>query len=150
MKFEGKNILNILTINSKYICYTLKGNLIRIIQTTTGDKLLLKGHENNICDMKYSIINSNILCSIDNGLNGLNIFIWKLFKDTIFNSQIMCNLPLSATLIQSHPTSSSVWAVSHESSICLISTLQQSLQYEKRLSYDDFSCNWKFNGIITG
>ena len=167
MKNEGKSIKNTLTTNQKYICYSVKGNLIRIIKEKTSDKLLLRGHESTICDMKFSIVNSDILCSIDDGTHGANINVWKLSKDIEFTSQSICTLPLSASLVQSHPLASTLWVVSHQSSICLISTIHHPLlsssqsssqsthqqpnsSTNQRLSYNNFSCNWIFQGIVTG
>lgn len=150
MKNEGKNIKNTLTTNQKYICYSVKGNLIRVIKEKTSDKLLLRGHENTISDMKFSVIDQDILCSIDNGTHGNNIFIWKLLKEIEFTSETICTLPLPATLLQSHPLASTIWAVSNQSSICLISSVHHNSSNNQRLSYDNFSCHWNFHGKIIG
>lgn len=150
MKNEGKSVKNTLTTNQKYICYSVKGSLIRVIKEKTSDKLLLRGHENAISDMKFSIINQDILCSVDDGSQGNTIFIWKLSKEAEFTSETICTLPLPASLIQSYPLTSTIWAVSHQSSICLISSLYHNLTNNQRLTYDNFSCHWNFHGKIVG
>ena len=42
-------------INLNILC-SVRGNLIRVVSLTNGEKLLIKGHSSNIIDMKFSYI----------------------------------------------------------------------------------------------
>ena len=45
MKTEGqlKSCRNVLAVNENYICYSVKKNLLRVINTITTEKTLLRG-----------------------------------------------------------------------------------------------------------
>eukprot|EP01032_Pedospumella_encystans_P018582 gene18582-21147_t len=60
---------NILAVSETHICYsvTQKKNLLRIIDTQVGEKVILRGHENAVLDLRFAIAESGLLCSVDNG-----------------------------------------------------------------------------------
>lgn len=147
LKSEGKN--NSMVTNSRYICYTVKGNLLRVIHAATTDKLLLRGHEHPICDIKFSSADLDVLCSADEGTQGNNIFVWRLSKENEFVSTILCSLPFSCNRIHSHPLASSLWAVSNQNALCLFST-KHSPKSQGRLGYSDFPLHHIFIGEISG
>lgn len=151
MKTEGNERQSTISTNSKYICYSVKESLVRVIHASTGDKLLLRGHENPICDMKFSTADLDLLCSVDEGDTGSNIFVWKLSKENGFTSALVCSLPFTATCVHSHPLSPSLWAFSHESIVCLFSTSHPpATSGNDRLAYDDFPVHHSFAGAVVG
>jgi WD40 repeat protein len=155
MKSEGNAtattspLRNTIATNAKYICYAVKGNLMRVINATTGDKLLLRGHSHPISDMKFSSSDENILCSLEDQEGGGNIFIWKLFKEEEFVSTTLCQLPFNASFVHGHPLAATLWAVAHRSSLCLFSTLHPP-QTNSRLALNDFAVHQSFLGDVVG
>jgi hypothetical protein len=149
MKSEGNLHRNTISTNSKYICYAVKGSLVRVIHASTGDKLLLRGHESPICDMKFSTADLDLLCTIDEGNTGSNIFVWKLSKENEFTNTLVCSLPFTASCVHSHPLSPCLWTFSHESVVCLFSTSQPPSS-GSRLAYDDFPVHHTFAGAVIG
>lgn len=150
MKSEGgKHIHNSISTNSRYICYAVKGNLIRVIHAATGDKILLRGHDNPICDMRFSSADLDVLCSVDEGTQGPNIFVWKLSKEKEFTSTVLCSIPFSGNCIHSHPLSACIWAVSNQNVLCLFST-KHSPKHTQPLSYRDFPLHHIFVGEVAG
>jgi len=66
---------NTIAVNKNYICYSVKGNLIRVINKYTAQRTLIKGHTDQITDMKFFSNEVDILASV--GKDG-NIFVWKI------------------------------------------------------------------------
>ena len=44
----------VIATNSMYTCYVVKGNQIRVLSPQTSNKLLLKGHDSTVLDMKIA------------------------------------------------------------------------------------------------
>jgi hypothetical protein len=104
---------NILAVADTYICYsvTLKRNLLRLIDATTGEKAILRGHEAPIADLKVALADQSYFCSVDNGeTNGNHTFIWKRGSKNIDFTQLAC-LPLKATMVVPHPTQANLWCI---------------------------------------
>jgi hypothetical protein len=64
---------SILAVGKSHICYsvTQKKNLLRLIDTSSGEKVILRGHESAVLDLRFSPADSNsrCLCSVDAGSN---------------------------------------------------------------------------------
>jgi len=118
---------NILAVSDKYICYsvTSKRNLLRVIDTITGEKTLLRGHESSIVDVKISPMDSNIFCSIDKGTNTTapHTIVWKKTSDKALDFLMSYKLSIEATIVQPHPLSSHVWTISNNHMIGIFSTV---------------------------
>ena len=61
------NCRSILAAGESHICYsvTQKKNLLRLIDTVTGEKALLRGHESAVLDLRFSPADNRCLCSVD-------------------------------------------------------------------------------------
>jgi WD40 repeat protein len=150
MKSEAGAHRHTIATNSKYICYAVKGNLIRVINATTGDKLLLRGHSHPISDMQFSSADLNVLCSLQDQDGAGNIFVWKLSKEQEFLSTTLCQLPFTASCVHGHPLASTLWAVAHQNSLCLFSTLHPPKGRSSRLCLQDFAAHQSFAGEVVG
>jgi len=62
---------SILAVGKSHICYsvTQKKNLLRLIDTCSGEKVILRGHESAVLDLRFSPADSRCLCSVDAGSN---------------------------------------------------------------------------------
>lgn len=103
---------NLITVNNYFICYIVKGELIRVLHKRSAARGLLKGHNTTITDLKFwkihknrkqtegeqgreegegevereTEITINLLISVD---SNANIFIWKL----IYNNSDVIEYP---------------------------------------------------------
>lgn len=114
---------NILVVGESYICYsvTAKRTSIRAIDTITGEKALLKGHEVCILDLKRSVNDNASFCSVDNG-SGTGIphtIIWKRCEDKFDFAPVALSY-LPAITLQSYPLGR-IWAISNGQQIGFIS-----------------------------
>ena len=52
---------SILAVGKSHICYsvTQKKNLLRLIDTSTGEKVILRGHESAVLDLRFSPADSS-------------------------------------------------------------------------------------------
>ena len=48
----------IIAVNDNYVCYTVRGALLRVISLHTADRLLLQGHQDRIVDLAVCILQS--------------------------------------------------------------------------------------------
>ena len=69
MKPERLNPLcrNALGSNDRFICYAVRKSLLRVIETTRGEKTLVRGHNHDVLDIDFSRTNNMVLCSVDGG-----------------------------------------------------------------------------------
>jgi len=147
---------NILAVSDKYICYsvTSKRNLLRVIDTFSGEKTLLRGHESSILDVKISPVDASVLCSVDKGSNPAvpHTIVWKKPSDSALDFLAVLKLPISATIVQPHPVSAHVWAISNNTSIGIFSTAKETTEDSVPISYDTLSAhiNMEVNVIVTG
>jgi hypothetical protein len=122
MKSESRLCRNTICVSDKNICYSVKGNLLRVIRTATGEKLLLRGHDSPIVDLKFSATDGNVFCSVDVGITSQHVFVWMISDVGEFSSNILATLPLCASLVQSHPKSSKLWAISDRNEFSIFSS----------------------------
>lgn len=96
---------NILAISESYICYsvTQRKNLLRIINTVIGEKVILRGHDSAVLDLKFSPVDSNALCSVDDGddVTKSHTMVWE--KQEQGDWKITYELPLQANIVRAHP-----------------------------------------------
>eukprot|EP00457_Paulinella_chromatophora_P000809 gb/GEZN01000809.1/.p1 GENE.gb/GEZN01000809.1/~~gb/GEZN01000809.1/.p1 ORF type:complete len:1179 (+),score=186.48 gb/GEZN01000809.1/:70-3606(+) len=64
-----------LAVNTKYIAYTVRGNLVRVISKDSGLNVLIKGHLDKVIDMTVSPLDGSLMASMD--AKG-HVFMWKL------------------------------------------------------------------------
>ena len=116
MKIEelDENCRNILAVANTYICYsvTSKRNLLRLIDSLTGEKGILRAHEANIADIQVSPVDHSYFGSVDSveSTSFSHTFIWKRGAKNIDFTQA-ASLPMKANLIRAHPEQATVWAV---------------------------------------
>lgn len=150
MKVEElpENLRNLLAVSESFICYsvTTKKNLLRLINTITGDKVILRGHEAAIIDLKFSPSDNGVLCSIDRGLEATSphIFFWKKEESSGLDFQCTAQLNLSATFLQPHPSRSDVWLFADSFNVALYSTLNKSAAATLPVSYADLPAHLSF------
>lgn len=146
MKIEDldKNCRNILSVSDYYICYsvTQKRNLLRLIDTITGAKVILRGHESSICDLKISPNDYGTFCSVDNGdgNQASHVIVWKrgnAEKSLDFASEV--ELKVNATMVVPHPTQSNIWAISDKKHVAVFSTTFIQQKNLTITSYDQCS-----------
>eukprot|EP01114_Cavostelium_apophysatum_P014764 TRINITY_DN3907_c0_g2_i1.p1 TRINITY_DN3907_c0_g2~~TRINITY_DN3907_c0_g2_i1.p1 ORF type:complete len:1160 (-),score=315.41 TRINITY_DN3907_c0_g2_i1:451-3906(-) len=96
-----------IAINKLCICYSVRGDMIRVISKKTASRDLLKGHAVSISEMQFINEESDILASGDT--TG-NIFVWRISEtdnNPITHEQLLHvqGSPLSGVLrIAWHPT----------------------------------------------
>ena len=134
MKVEvlPSELRNLLAVSESYICYavTTKRNLLRLINTITGDKIILRGHEAAVIDLKFSPTDNNMLCSIDRGDSGdsPHVFFWQKEEgNEALNFQSIAKLGLQATFLLPHPSQSHIWLLADARHVGLYSTKSGSM-----------------------
>ncbi|XP_006822030.2 enhancer of mRNA-decapping protein 4-like [Saccoglossus kowalevskii] len=71
---------NLVAVNHTYIAYALKGRtgyVVRVINSQTSERVLLKGFVGIVVDLSFAHITSNTLACIDE--QG-NLFVWDLYE----------------------------------------------------------------------
>lgn len=134
MKVEdlAKDCRNILAVSESNICYsvTQKKNLLRIIDTERGDKVILRGHEHFVVDLCFAVADSTLLCSVDNGDDGSagkpHIIVWK--KGEQGDWKVFAELPLRATIVRPHPQQGHLWLIARGGSLGVFSSQRSSAQ----------------------
>lgn len=117
MKVEdlSEDCRSLLAVSESCICYsvTQKKNLLRLIDTITGEKEILRGHDSGVTDIKFSPADSSLLCTTDNGdiAGKAHTIVWKK-SETGINFQAAAQIQLRGVLLAAHPQQSSVWALS--------------------------------------
>ena len=130
MKSENvtANCKNYVAVTDKYICYAVKGSLLRAIHTQSGKMILLRGHESPVLDLKFSPVERNLLGTVDNGhVGGSHVFIWQLIDTLELSHSILCQFSIPAEVIQPHPTLPQIWAISNNNKLGILSTILSSL-----------------------
>eukprot|EP00981_Chlorochromonas_danica_P008984 scaffold2390_cov167-Ochromonas_danica.AAC.8 len=150
------NCRNLLLTSDSYVCYsvTQKKNLLRAIDTITGEKSILRGHEGGILDLALSPQDHTIFCSVDNNNvnaaagNSPHVFVWKKRKDS-FSFDNIGQLSLKASIIQAHPLLPSLWAMAEKDEIAVFSSNQSM---DKNItSYTQLGASYKVDhGTVTG
>ncbi len=91
---------NLIAVNRNYICYAVRGDMIRVLHKKSGNRGLLKGHSGGIADIQFSSAeDSDILVS--GGKDG-NIFVWKLIENSAqqsINSETVLHVKTSAPYV---------------------------------------------------
>ena len=66
---------NLIGVNKSYICYTVRGDMVRVLNRKSASRGLLKGHTSSIQDIQFQDEDSDILitCAKDS-----TFYIWKL------------------------------------------------------------------------
>lgn len=145
MKIEelNKNCRNILAVSESYICYsvTQKRNVLRVIDTITGEKAILRSHESAILDLKISPVDSATFCSVDNATASTTprVVVWKAVNEKKVEFAPAVTLSMGATIVVPHPTQSNVWAISDKRNIAVFSATH--IGDSKPSSYDQLSCS---------
>lgn len=156
-----------LAISNRYICYAVKGVLLRVIHTTNSSKLLLRGHESTIVDAKFAQckLHDNVLCSVDDGSdpsgelresidNKTHIYMWKLIEGTTLTadntlelmSELICGYRIRASFVVPHPSNPSIWVVGFKNCIAVLNTDKSSNQLDMNATtYETLSCCVSFN-----
>jgi hypothetical protein len=117
---------HIIGVSGNYICYIVKGTLLRVIHTIHSSKLLLRGHESHIIDAKFSICKENdgLLCTVDTGASGANhVFIWQLsYNSPDLTHELVHSFKVKASFVLAHPSNPSLWIIGHERWVALLDT----------------------------
>lgn len=122
-----KECRNGVAVSDRYICYIVKGTMLRVIDTVNADKTLLKGHKSFITDIVFSGVSGDSLCSVDMGLDGNGVFFWRLSSNGGgLNSQLTGSFAVSACMVRPHPSLVGVWALSDGTHFAVVSEYQQS------------------------
>jgi hypothetical protein len=115
MKSDKRVYRNMIAVSQQFICYTVKGNLLRVIDSAMGEKVLLRGHESPVVDVRFSPADDNVLCSVDSGESDSSnhIHLWHLaLNGNVIEQTLQFSLPLKANNVKSHPLSSRLWGIS--------------------------------------
>lgn len=115
---------NILAVSETHICYsvTQKKNLLRIIDTQVGEKVILRGHENAVLDLRFALADSGLLCSVDNGeVSGkAHTIVWKK-QEQQGDWKVIAELPLAAVLVRPHPVKADLWLIASSTAVGIFS-----------------------------
>ena len=164
MKADKRSYRNMIAVSENYICYTVKGSLLRVLHSQTGEKVLLRGHESPVLDVRFSPADSSVLCSVDAGdSDAHHTFLWQLQTDgnSVVKQELIFSIPLKANNVKSHPLSSKLWAVSHGSRLGLFhadndrnanayNELKFHMTFKDELVDFCFSPDGLFMAVITG
>lgn len=135
-------------VSERFICYTVKGILLRVIDTTTGDKTLLKGHTSFITDVFFSGVNQDALCSADMNRSEAGLFFWRLISaDGSLMSEVINRFSVPACMVRPHPVCPDTWAVSDGADIAVLSA-QQSSETVRR--YSDLHMHHAIPDVVQG
>lgn len=153
MKVEdlSSDCKSLLAVSESCICYsvTQKKNLLRLMDTISGDKEILRGHDGAITDLKFSV-DGSVLCSTDNGsaAGKPHTIVWKK-NDNGISFQIATQTMLKGAMLAAHPTQSTVWAISDRTSVGVFSSTRVNLNIPAR--YAELSMSVTFdNETVTG
>lgn len=143
-----KECRNGVAVSDRYICYIVKGTLLRVIDTVTADKTLLKGHKSFITDVVFSGVSGDSLCSVDMGRNGDGVFFWRLSRDgDALTSQLAGKFGVFACMARPHPVRPGVWAISDGAQLAVVSEQQSS---DGVSGYGDFNMQKMFSESVRG
>lgn len=125
MKVEDlpRDCRNVLAVSETHICYsvTQKKNLLRIIDTQLGEKVILRGHEHSVLDLRFAATDSALLCSVDSGDGPkAHTIVWK--KAEQGDWKVHAELPLRATTVRPHPVSADLWLVAGKDALGIFSS----------------------------
>jgi hypothetical protein len=127
-----------LAVSDSYICYsvTQKKNLLRIIDTQLGEKVILRGHEHFVVDLAFSIADPSLLCSVDNGGGAAenwndvtgkpHTIVWS--KREHGDWRVFAELPLRATMVKAHPLQAHTWLIAQEGRLGVFSSQRTAAQ----------------------
>jgi len=114
---------NVLAVSETHICYsvTQKKNLLRIIDTQLGEKVILRGHEHSVHDLRFAASDSAMLCSVDSGegASKAHTIVWK--KQEQGDWKIHAELGLRASMVRPHPVQADLWLVAGGRSLGIFS-----------------------------
>lgn len=151
---------NLLGVSPMYLCYTVRETLLRVINTITTDKVILRGHEERVQDMKFSpIASTGLLCSVDDNSTDdsskHHIFIWKLTQSqSLLNYVTVKSFFLSACFVLPHPISPDTWLIASnnpQGSLGLLTTADDSDEvksYSHLKLHKTYSSHYSISGKL--
>lgn len=131
MKVEdlSRDCKSLLAVSESCICYsvTQKKNLLRLMDTISGDKEILRGHDGAITDLKFSV-DGLVLCSTDNSAvaGKAHTLVWKKNENGISFS-VATQMMLKGTMLAPHPSQNNVWAISDGNSVGVFSSARVNM-----------------------
>lgn len=153
MKSEGLSATNrsFLHVSDKFICYPVRGTIIRIIDVKTGNKSVLKGHSEHITELHSSWTDVCTLYSSDAGTdNTPHLFFWNVqdaSTTTEVESKILNAFTLPVSFLKPHPSAPELVAVANKNNVGIISV---KLNSNGLTSYDQLSNKAKLYGDVLG
>ena len=71
----SSNIGNLIAVNNQYICYAIRGGMIRVINQTSVLRVLLRGHSQHVTDLAFFSNEIDLLasCGTDGKVDGLSV-----------------------------------------------------------------------------
>ena len=158
MKYEqnlDNNVINLIAVCDSYLCYTVRSTLLRVINTITSEKALLRGHNYKIINLKFSSENNcNTLCSVDNNNTDTNtdhIFIWQLTSTNTLATSIINSFKLPASYIVPHPIRPYVWLIGYNGDISsTIGLVYNTTNSSAIKSYTDLPVHTSLKSTIIG
>jgi len=142
-------------VSGNYICYIVKGTLMRVIHTIHSAKLLLRGHENYIMDTKFSPCSDGLMCTVDHGSVGQHhVFIWQLNYEApeILTHDLKHAFKVQASFVLAHPTNPSLWIIGHERWVAVLDTSNAAQCESDKLAttYHELSNHVMLHSSMTG
>ena len=109
---------NVVAASERFICYSVRKSLLRVIQTESTQKDLLRGHESTVLDIEFSKVDKSILCSVDSGegVSAVNarVIIWQLKESADaadLTHAIVREYLLPAMVLNASPVSGQCFAI---------------------------------------
>jgi hypothetical protein len=148
------SLRRLLAVSDAYLCYsvTSKKNLLRLIHTSTGDKVILRGHDAAIIDIKFSPVDGGVLASIDMGelVTSPHIFFWRKSESSNIDFEVVNQLHICASFIEPHPCLPNLWLLGDGSNFGVFSTVPQN-NSPPPCSYSDLLSHIQLrSGAISG
>lgn len=137
---QGSEIRNLLAVSESYICYSIRKQLLRIINTVSTEKSLLRGHASQILDLKFSSATGrSTICSVDEGDGeASHTFIWEMNDEKVgeLSYVVLGQFPIGASIVQPHPNLSGFWAIaSNQNGHVSIGIISHNLPADSIKSY---------------
>lgn len=140
---------SLLAVSDSCICYsvTQKKNLLRLMDTISGEKEILRGHDGSITDLKFSA-DGKVLCSTDNGTvaGKPHTIVWKKTEGGIA-FQLSTQMMLKGTMLAAHPSQNNIWAISDKASVGIFSSARVNMNIPAKYAELPMSVSYETENV---
>ncbi|RHZ30611.1 hypothetical protein DYB37_009404 [Aphanomyces astaci] len=139
----------LISVNEHYISYPIRNGLIRVINQSSVNRILLRKHESHVVtELAFFSATTDLLVSAgsDN-----HIVVWRLAEDTYASKpmtrDIVRTLPVRASRVKWHPVDSTKIVIVQDSSVFVTDYLNHEDDDEFDLQANSVACN-RSQGVV--